>query len=193
MTLLKISVQRYGPIANNMVMHFSPSRRHTNAGSVILPLPFSIRLEKGYGEVDLQENGVDWLWKITEDQNQLVQYFNIRGTELNYSELKPVDPETMKPESNPEPSWWGMIQDNVINAERKGDKLFLTKRDGTKIDVGTIKGDPGPPSKTPGPRGPQGPQGPQGLPGAPGTAAAKGEKGEKGESPIFSIGKVETI
>lgn len=136
---------------------WTPSLRHTADGSsVVLPLGFTVQAAAIPFHVTVEPSGNDWVWKVVESFDGLPRrtvYLAVPNVaEVNYADLVVVDRNTLAPSAAPEPAWWATADAIVESGAVVADHLILTRRDGTTVDAGNVRGLPGTPG-TPGTNG----------------------------------------
>jgi hypothetical protein len=114
------------------VMRFTPTARRVIVGTpdtVVLPASFQVNLLDGVADVLLAPTDLAWVWRIDE---------HVSGTKartiyaavpdvaaVDYTDLVPIDPETLAPEPSPNPAWLAPFTDLE-----------------TRLDAGTVTPDP---------------------------------------------------
>lgn len=115
-----------GRVGTTRYLQFEPTRKHVFEGdpdAVVLPDPFSAETdESGRVDVDLYPSGQGWVWRIFSHgggYKSLYEYVVVpaptvapSGEEvpLDYTDLVRVDPESLDPESEPDPLWWAELE-----------------------------------------------------------------------------------
>jgi len=111
------------------VLIFTPTQRRTVDGTVVLPVRFQAPLVAGAAVVELEPSTLAWVWRIDEHVAGIPArtiYAAIPDTlDLDYTDLVPIDPDTLTAIEAPEPAW----------------TAALTEAD-TRLSAGTITPDP---------------------------------------------------
>jgi hypothetical protein len=75
----------------------------------VLPASFQVVLAAGAVDVTLATTTADWVWRVDEHLPGVTGrtiYFQVPNVaELDYSELVPIDPDTLTPAATPQPAW----------------------------------------------------------------------------------------
>jgi hypothetical protein len=94
------------------VLRFTPTARRTIVGTpdkVVLPASFQVSLTAGAVDVTLATTTADWVWRVDEHLPGVTGrtiYFAVPNVaEVDYSELVPIDPDTLAPSPTPQPAW----------------------------------------------------------------------------------------
>ena len=160
---------------------FEPSHKHVHADNSLGTVrPFTVKFSKPF-TVDLEVTAPGWAWKITvTTSGKTFSAYYIVDRDQSFSHLVSVDPETLEPNSEPEPAWWVMARSTVSRGVVVGDDLILNRTDGVSVNVGNVRGVRGL-TGSPGANGAKGDTGARGLQGVAGTNGAPGAKGDKGD------------
>lgn len=91
------------------VLRFTPTRRRTLNGTIVLPKPFQVSLLLGTAHVDLAANDATWVWRIDEHVSGTPArtiYANIPDAiSVLYTDLVSIDPATLAPTAAPDAAW----------------------------------------------------------------------------------------
>lgn len=131
------------PAARGHVV-FEPSHKHLHADNGLGTIrPFTIKFNKPF-IVDLEATTPGWAWKITvtTGADTFVGYYAVTR-DSDFTKLVSVDPESLEPDTEPEPAWWAMARSTVNGGEVIDGHLWLTRADGTRFDAGVVQGSPG--------------------------------------------------
>ena len=132
----------------------------------------------GEGELDLPHTGPDeaWIITFTEQKGDTVDgYYAVPQQEsVPFTELTPIDPESLEPTADPDPVWWAMARSTVESGTvNSAGELVLKRTDGKTMSAGKVKGEPGK-------DGAPGRDGKDGAPGRDGKDGAPGRDGKDG-------------
>lgn len=147
--------------------------RRVEGDKIVLLGTMSASIEREPLAIHLAPTGAGQAWIITllsKGGDSISGWYKVPDVDsIYFHELESVDPESMEPESKPDPEWWAMARSTVSGAEltSSGD-LVLKRTDGESLNVGRVKGG----------------KGDKGEPGARGAKGDKGERGDKGDKGV---------
>lgn len=185
-----------GVMYDDCTVTIRAASRRVEGDKVVMLGTVSASIEREPLTIHLAPTGAGQAWIITllsKGGDSISGWYKVPDVDsIYFHELEIVDPESMEPESKPDPEWWAMARSTVSGAEltSSGD-LVLKRTDGESLNVGRVKGGKGDKGE-PGARGAKGDKGERGdkgdpgargadgLPGAPGMDGAKGDKGDPG-------------
>lgn len=111
------------------VIRFTPTARYTVDDTVVLPAPFQVPLALGLADVELEPSTLAWVWQIDEHiagVRARTIYAQVPDVlEVAYTDLVPIDPDTLTPLPSPDPAWLAPFTDLE-----------------TRLDAGTVTPDP---------------------------------------------------
>lgn len=175
MTQITATIHVPSPTGNKPAtgyMVWSPTRRRFADDRIILPAPFTVRLDQGTVTFQADPSTAEWVWRVDEvftHQPQTTVYVVVQGDiPLNYANLDRINPETLEPFAEPSALWWQTANNTIQNAAIISDQLLLTRYNGQTLNLGNI-------------RGRQGTRGLQGIPGTPGKDGTNGLNGGSNE------------
>lgn len=174
-----------GVLYDSATVTMRAARRRVENDKIVMLGTVSAAIEGEALEVHLAPTGLGHAWIITllsKGGDSISGWYKVPDVESVYfHKLEEVDPETMEPESEPDPEWWIMARSTVSGAEMTSSgELVLKRSDGATINVGKVKGGKGDKGDT-GARGAKGDKGDRGDKGDKGVKGDKGDKGDKGE------------
>lgn len=172
---------------------FRPTTRYQQGEAVVVDASRTTTVD-GDATVTLAPTGPGWCWRVTHRPSlgrSWSEYVLVPDSDdvVEFMDLVRVDPESLEPDADPDPAWWGAVDEMIIGAEVVGDDLQLTRQSGETFDAGHVRGPTGPQGEQgvtgePGPQGEsgeRGPEGPRGEPGADGADGIDGSDGQDGE------------
>lgn len=145
MTLVHIDLQRRANGANNQgvgILSFRPTGRQAEGAAVVLPAPFQVEYKGVPVDVELAELPVGLAWLVIEDVANLRVQRCVRptGATANYSALEDLDPATFDSARIPAAAWWAEVETQIDDASLVGDDLVLSRRNGSTVNVGSVRG-----------------------------------------------------
>lgn len=123
-----------------LVTHnWTPTRRRVSSGSpdtIVVPIGFRMALQEGVNDINVAPTGVDWVWRVDEHIHGLgnrVTYVAVPDVaEVNFTQLTPINPNSLEPLATPEPIWFTkmgeLFEDFISSAE-------LTNRVAALVDL----------------------------------------------------------
>lgn len=139
---------------------FRPTTRYQQGEAVVVDASRTTTVD-GDATVTLAPTGPGWCWRVTHRPSlgrSWSEYVLVPDSDdvVEFMDLVRVDPESLEPDADPDPAWWGAVDEMIIGAEVAGDDLQLTRQNGDTFEAGNV-------------RGPEGPRGQQGAPGVDGA------------------------
>lgn len=114
------------------VLRFTPTARRVVVGTpdvVVLPASFQVSLLEGVAGVTLAPTDLAWVWRIDEHVSgtkaRTIYTAVPDSASVDYTDLVPIDPDTLTPEPSPDPAWLAPFTELE-----------------TRLDAGTITPDP---------------------------------------------------
>ena len=164
------------------VISVRPMRKRLNGDIVVTRAAQTYTLDQQAVLIDLEPTNIGHAWLISvmpSNGDVISGYYKVPFTnEELFSNLVEVDPETMEPNTEPEPEWWAMAKSTVSSGKVVDGDLILESFDGSTVNAGRVQGERG----EPGERGERGREGERGTQGEPGEQGEQGIQGEPGES-----------
>lgn len=111
------------------VIRFTPTSRRVVDDITVLPVPFQVPLVLGMADVELEPTSLAWVWQIDEHisgSRARTIYATVPDVlEVDYTDLVPIDPDTLTPLPSPDPAWLAPFTELE-----------------TRLDAGTVTPDP---------------------------------------------------
>lgn len=104
-----------------LVTHnWTPTRRrvsNVSPDTIVVPIGFRMALQEGRNSINVAHTGTDWVWRVDEHIHGLgnrVTYVAVPDVgEINFTELTPINPNTLDPLATPEPIWFVKMEERL--------------------------------------------------------------------------------
>lgn len=117
-----------GTLRNDLLVthNWTPTRRRVINGSpstIVVPIGFRMALKEGVNSVNVAPTGNDWVWRVDEvihGHGNRTTYVAVPDiAEVNFTDLRAVNPKSLEPLATPEPIWFvkmGELFDDFISS-----------------------------------------------------------------------------